>query len=92
MLSRNNIQRTVTNQCLTFDLLGLRINNVEIGENNMQRYKVVYDLRRVKDNLLTQKSQVFHSFSEATNFIRSIKGKRMNDSEVYGTPTIEMVS
>jgi hypothetical protein len=58
----------------------------------MVEYKVVYDLRRVRDNLLTQRSQTFDSFSEATTFIRSIKGKRMNDSEVYGTPTIEEIS
>lgn len=56
----------------------------------VQKYKVSYDLRNLKDNLLTNQSKFFDSFSEASNFIRSIRGKRQNDHEVYGTPVIEL--
>mgnify|MGYP003321741276 FL=1 len=57
-----------------------------------QKYRVTYDIKNVKTNLLVSESMMFVTFSEATNFMKALRNNvRSKGYDLYGTPTVEKI-
>ena len=66
-------------------------------QNNIYRFKVIYDIKHVKKTsalygLLTQQSVRFATLQSAIKFARDMNGKKTNKFEVVGIPTIERIA